>query len=57
MVVDRMLILAFLLVPIVAGAQSGSPGELQYRKFIRGVSEEIAELKERYPQLQEFSPS
>ena len=55
MVVDQTLILAFFLVPIVAGAQSGSPGELQYREFIRGVSEDLAELKDKYPQLQEFS--
>jgi hypothetical protein len=51
------LILALLLAPHVAVAQSGSTGESQHREFIRGVSEDIAKLKERYPQLQEFSPA
>ena len=39
----------------VAGRPWGQSSEEEYRKFIRAVSQDISKLKDRYPQLQEFS--
>ena len=53
----RATALLVVLATIVAGAQSKPPSESQYQEFILGVSQDIAKLKDQYPQLHEFSPA
>jgi hypothetical protein len=55
MACHRKILLILTVVFIFVGKEAALADEAKYPEFIKKVSNEIAELKESYPQLKEFS--